>query len=193
MLTLLHGIRGLLFLALALPPSVMAQETRVVTGVVVDAESGAPVADVLVTIQGTDLRAITDPDGRFGVGGVPVGSLQLVLRHVGYGEHAQPLVVGASGSLDFQIRVSSRAIELAPLVVEVASGEAQARRASGTATNVIDRATIEAFAPTGQGLLPLLQGRIPSLRVLGNCVEYRFLQHAVIPDPDNPERMITIP
>jgi len=190
----LRGIAGLLFVqSLAVPPSVCAQETRVVSGVVVDAESGAPVSDALVTIHGTALSAVTDLEGRFEVPGVPLGSRRLVLRHVAYGEQDEPLVVGASGSLDFRIRISSRAIELEPLGVEVPSREAQAQRASGTATNVIDRVTIEAFAPRGQGLLPLLQGRIPSLRVLGNCVEYRFLQHAVLPDPRNPELLITVP
>lgn len=184
----LRRISGLLLgLALAFPPSVGAQETRVVSGVVVDAESGTPVYDALVTIRGTNLRVVTDPEGRFEVSGVPVGSLQLVLSHVAYGEHAQPLVVEASGSLDFQIRVSSRAIELAPLGVEVASREVQAQRASGTATHVIDRATIEAFGTGGQGLLSLLEGRIPSLRVHESCVEYRFLQQAVVEDPRNSE------
>ena len=191
---LLPGIAGLLFvLALALPPSVRAQETRVVSGVVEDAESGAPVSGAVVTIRGTGLSVVTDPEGRFELSGVPVGSLQLVLNHVAYGEQAEPLVVGASGSLDFRIRVSSRAIELEPLGVEVRSREATAQRASGTAANVIDRATIEAFPSQGQGLLPLLQSRIPSLRVLGSCVEYRFLQHAAVPDPVNPELLIMVP
>jgi hypothetical protein len=186
------GIRRLLFvLALAVPPALTAQEARVVTGVVVDAQSGAPVADVLVTIRGTDLRAVTDPDGRFGITGVPVGSLQLVLRHVGYGEHAQPLVVGASGALDFRVRISTRAIELSPVVVEVASAEDRARRASGNVTNVIDRATIDAFSRTGQGLLPLLGSRVPSLRVIGNCLEYRFQAYTPpSPDPDDPSLMV---
>jgi hypothetical protein len=191
---LLRGISGLLLLhALAFPPSVCAQETRVVSGVVVDAESGAPVSDALVTIGDTGLSVVTDSEGRFEVSGVPVGNLQLVLSHLAYGEQAESLVVEASGSLDFLIRVSSRAIELEPLGVEVASREALAQRASGTAINVIDRATIEAFPPSGQGLLPLLQSRIPSLRVLGSCVEYRFLQHATVPDPVNPELLITVP
>jgi len=190
-----RGIIGLLLVqALALPPSVHAQDTRVVSGVVEDAESGAPVSDAQVTIRGTGLSVITDSEGRFQLSGVPVGSLELVLRHIAYGEQAEALVVEASGSLDFRIRASSRAIELEPLGVEVASREAQAQRASGTANNVIDRATIEAFPPGGgQGLLPLLQSRIPSLRVLGNCVEYRFLQHAVVHDPANPELFITVP
>ena len=70
----------------------------------------------------------------------------LVLRHVGYGEHAQTLVVGASGSLEFRVRISSRAIELSPLVVEVVSDAVQARRASGNSLNMIDRPTIDAFS-----------------------------------------------
>lgn len=196
MRTLLHGTRGLVFafvLALALPVSVAAQETRVVSGVVVDAESGAPVSDAVVTIQGTGLSVVTDPQGRFSVNAVPVGSQQLILRHLAYGEHAEALDVASSGSLDFQIRVSVRAIELEPLEVEVRSPEAQARRMAGSPTNVIDRAAIEAFPGGGGGLLPLLAGRIPSLRVDGNCVEYRYLQHAIIPDEANPEVSIIIP
>lgn len=185
---LLRGISGLLFvLALAFAPAVGAQETQVVSGVVVDAESGAPVSEALVTILGTGLSVITDSEGRFEVSGVPIGSQQLVLRHVAYGEHAEPLVVEPAGSLDLRILASTRAIELEALGVEVASPEARARRALGTAGYVIDRAAIDAFPPRGQGLLPLLQGRVPSLRVHGRCVEYRHLQQAVYPDPVDPE------
>lgn len=42
-------------------------------------------------------------------------------------------------------------------------------------------------------MLPLLQGTVPSLRVLGSCVEYRFLQHGAVSDAANPELFITIP
>lgn len=191
---LLRGVRRLLLaLTLAAPSALYAQETRTISGVVVDAERGTPVSSAVVTIAGTGLSAVTDAQGRFEVAGVPIGTLQLVLSHVAYGEQAEALQVGPSGALDFRIRVSSRAIELEPLDVEVASPEAQAERASGTATHVINRATIDAFPPSGQGLLPLLQSRIPSLRVQGNCVEYRFQQHAVLHDPENPELLITVP
>lgn len=188
-----RGFIGILFLlVLTLPRSAGAQETRVVSGVVLDAESGTPVSDAVVEIGGTRLSAVTDREGGFEVRGVPVGSQQLVLRHIAYGEHAQPLLVGAEGSLDLEIRVSSRAIELAPLEVEVA-GETLARRASGTATNVIDRATIEAFPTGGPGLLPILQARIPGLRVDGSCVEYRRLQYRVASDEANPEVVVLVP
>ena len=186
---------GLLLVAVALtvPVSLGAQETRAVSGVVVDADTGAPVSGAVVTILGPGLSVVTDPEGRFEISGVPTGSLELVLRHIAYGEHTEALDVEPSGPLDFQIRVSSQAIELAPLGVEVRSREAQAQRASGTATNIIDQATIEAFAPRGLGVLPLLQARIPSLRVHGNCVEYRFLQQALVPDPQFPELVVATP
>jgi len=187
------GLLGVLALVLGLAPSATAQETRVVSGVVIDAESGAPVSDAVVTIEGTGLSVITDPEGRFSVTGVPVGRRRLLLRHLAYGEHAEALVVASSGPLDFEIRVSSRAIELAPLEVEVRSREAQARRASGTAFNVIDRSTLATFPPGTQGLLEVLQGRFPGLRVNGTCVEYRFLQQAQVPDPENPELTVLSP
>lgn len=178
-------------LGLAYPLSIYAQETRAVSGLVVDAESGAPVSDARITIEGTGRSVVTDPEGRFEVSGIPLGSLHLVLRHVAYGEHRQPLEVEASGSLHFQISVTSRAIELAPLGVEVLSREARDQRASGTATNIIDRAAIMA-SPLGQGLLPVLESRIPSLRVEDSCVEYRNFRFSTIPDP-NSERRLVIP
>lgn len=187
MRSVLFGLGGLPFvlvLSLALPRSVEAQTTRVVSGVVVDADSGAPVADAVITIAGTSARAVTDEEGRFEIGGVPVGERRLVLDHLAYGAHEEPLAVEAGGSLDFRILVSTRAIELAPLLVEVASAEERARRASGGALNVIDRAMIEAHALGGQGLLPLLASRVPGLRVEGGCVEYRRQQAGVFRDPD---------
>lgn len=191
----LRGISGLLFvLGLTIPSVIGAQETRTVSGVVVDAASDAPVSDALVTIRGSGRSAVTDAEGRFELPGVPVGSLLLVLRHVVYGEHDQALEVGASGSLDFLIRVTSRAIELAPLEVEVLSREETDRRARGSAIHVIDRATIEAAAlGPGRGLLPVLQSRIPSLRVEGGCVEYRDFRFTTFPDPANPGRRIVMP
>lgn len=179
------GLLLSLSLALAQPASLRAQETRVVSGVVVDATTAAPVADVLVTIPSTSLGAVTDPSGRFRIEDVPTGELQLSVRHVAYGEHAQPLPVGVSGALEYRIKISSRAIELLPVVVEVESDEERARRSSGTVTNVIDRAAIAAFPMRGPGLLQLLGARVPSLRVVGGCVEYRVMMYTPpTPDPD---------
>jgi hypothetical protein len=163
-------LRLLCVFALALPTTLAAQETRVVTGVVVDAESGAAVADVLLTMPGTDVRAVTDPEGRFRVFGIPSGRVQLVLRHVGYGEHGLAV---APGARDLLVRISSRAIELQPVVVEVLSSEEQARRASGNSLNVIDRPTIDAYLRRGEPFQNVLR-EVPGITVNRNCIEYRL-------------------
>lgn len=183
----------LLLLPLASPSPASAQSNRTISGVVVDTGTGGPVADAVISLRGTGLGAVTDSAGRFEVAGVPVGDHVLVLSHVAWGEQTEPLAITASGPLDFRILVSSRAIVLEPLEVEVAAGAVQAERSSGTATNIIDRTALEASPPGGQGLLDVLRGRIPSLRVMGSCVEYRVQQHGVFQDPDNPELLITVP
>jgi hypothetical protein len=164
-------LRLLSLLAFALPPALVAQDTRVVTGVVVDADSGSAVAEVLVTVPGTNLRVVTDTQGRFRVFGVPTGRVQLVLTHVAYGEHG--LVVAPSpGESDLRIRISSRAIELLPVVVSVLSNEELARRASGNSLNVIERPTIDAYLRRGEPFQNVLR-EVPGIRVNRNCIEYR--------------------
>lgn len=169
-----------------------AQETRPVSGVVVDAETGAPVSEATVAIAGTGQSALTDAEGRFELSAVPLGDHELVLSHLAYGELTEAFVVGEEESLEIRIAVSVRAIELEPLGVEVTSTERRGQRALGTAGIVLDRATIDAFPPSGTGLLPILQSRIPSLKVQGQCVEYRFQQGGVFLD-ENPENLIVVP
>ena len=166
-----HGALGalpLLFL-LALPGALLGQ-TRTVSGTVVDAESGAPVADVLITIPNTSVRVVTDADGRFRLVGVSRERLGLMLSHVGYGRH--PFAVSASGSQEYRIRISPRAIELSPMVVQVSSSAELARRASGNSLNVIERPTIEAYAARGEPFQNALR-EVPGIRVNRNCIEYR--------------------
>src|SRR5688500_7257728 len=96
-------------LALGLVARGAAQETRTVSGVVVDAGTGAPVVDVVTMVQGTALQAITDEQGRFRLDGVPIGSPRLVFRHLAYGEHGRVVVVGDTGALAFLVRISQQA------------------------------------------------------------------------------------
>lgn len=179
--------------AFLLVAPVSAQESRDIAGVVVDAESGEPVVEAEVAIGGSQLGAITDEDGRFEIASVPLGESQVIVRHVAYGEQSESLVLTAEGSSDLRILISSQAIELEALGVEVSGNEAFVQRSLGTAANVIDRAAIEAFGPRGEGVIPLLQSRIPSVKVQGGCVEYRVFQNEVFFDPNDPETLVTVP
>lgn len=55
----------------------------VIRGQVVD-HTGRPVSDVVSELIGTEHRAVSDVDGRFIIGGIPVGRHRLVVRHVGF-------------------------------------------------------------------------------------------------------------
>ena len=188
MRSVLPGIRAfLLVLALALPGAVRAQEARTVSGVVVDAVTAAPVADVLVTIPSTGHRAVTDRYGRFWIEGVPAGGQDLVFRHVAYGEHTQPLVVGAANALEFRIKISSRAIELLPVVVEVMTEAQRMRRASGSSLNTIERPVLDEMSQKGLQTHNVLR-EIPGVHVSGACVEYRLQANTRgTRPPDEPE------
>jgi hypothetical protein len=66
----------------------IAQEQPVtgrVTGTIVEARTGAPLAAVLVKVQATGQQAFSDADGRFEIADVPSGPQTLVISVVGYG------------------------------------------------------------------------------------------------------------
>ena len=69
--------------ALLLTAALHAAQIR---GKVVDAETGKPLADANITVQNTDIGAVTDRNGRFALETAD-GSVTLVIRYVGY----QPL------------------------------------------------------------------------------------------------------
>jgi hypothetical protein len=183
----------LLFAAAALliptlSPELQAQEPKTLSGVIVDADSGEPVLDVLLRIDDSGFRAVSDSAGRFRMEGIPPGSHRLVLSHIAYGEHSRPLTLSDTATADFLIRISRQAIELEPIEVVVLSDAERARRASGNSIDLIERPTIDAFASRGVSLVNLLASEVPGIRVNGPCVEFRLQERSRgigVPDPDN--------
>ena len=154
-----------------------AQEPGTVAGMVLDAESGEPVPDVLVHVQGSELRSLSDAEGRFRIEGVPGGEHRLLFRHLAYGEHTREVTLGGAG-LELQVLMSPEAIELSPLVVEATGEREQRRRFSGNSRAEIGFEEIQAAARTGIGLSDLLR-QMPGVRMrpggAGECIEFRQL------------------
>jgi hypothetical protein len=162
--------------AVSLPATpLLAQEPAAVAGVVVDAESNAPIPGVEIRILGSNLVALSGDDGSFLLAEIPRGSQRLVLRHIAYGEHERTLTLDEPGTLRFLIRMSREAIELEPLVVDVAGAYAdEVFRGGGNPANIIGAETIEAADRTGMTLMSLLR-QVPGVRVRGDdCLEYRL-------------------
>ncbi|HYU77965.1 MAG TPA: TonB-dependent receptor [Vicinamibacterales bacterium] len=92
-------------------PGVAAAQalTGRVTGEVVEARTGAPLAAVLVQIQSTHQRAFSDAEGKFEIADVPAGSQTLVISVIGFGLVRRDLTIAAGGTSELRIPVAGGA------------------------------------------------------------------------------------
>ena len=147
--------------------SASAQSTAAVSGRVIDDTTERPVSEAAVRIVGTELEVLTDGNGSFAIRGVPTGEQQLALEHIAYGTHARTILVTPEADLVFDVRLSQRALTLAPLVVESPT-ELQSRRiSSGFSMNEVLREEIDQAARRGQNLSQLVRDRLPGASVRG--------------------------
>jgi len=104
--------------ALVLTPNTVRAQ-GVVSGRVVQSDSGEPLSGAAVVIQGTELGALTDSNGEFSISDVPVGARTIEARALGYRsvEEGIGVISGAAASVDFSLQV--RPIELGGIRVEV--------------------------------------------------------------------------
>src|SRR2546428_8689258 len=86
--------RWLVSSGISLLPAVLSGQLGPVAGTVTSRASGAPVADVQVTVAGTTLRALTDASGRFRFSDVPGTMVVLPARRVGVRAAQVPIRVG---------------------------------------------------------------------------------------------------
>lgn len=90
-----------------------------VAGVVVEAGSSRPVADVLVVLDTT--RQVTTEDGRFRFVNVLAGSRTLRVSHIAYAQRHDTFIAGNGDLIELQIPIAVEAIRLDPLMVDVRS------------------------------------------------------------------------
>jgi outer membrane receptor for monomeric catechols len=121
-----HSFRFQFLAALLLPglggAPLVGQAT--VTGVVVEAGSRRPIADVLVLLD--TARQVTTADGRFRFTTVAAGSRRLQISHIAYAQRQDTLAVHEGDHIELQIPIAAEAIQLAPLTVDVRSQQLMA-------------------------------------------------------------------
>jgi hypothetical protein len=153
-------ILALLAAALAPVPALgqrPAPEPTVVAGRVTDAASAEPLAGVVLSLEGSALRTLTDSVGRYRLLAVPPGPQVLYVRRIGYAPARVSLEVPASGTLERNVALARSALSL-PEIIVTADPAGRARGELGTAT-VIDRDAIaNQTAASLAGVLELLPG-----------------------------------
>ena len=90
----------------------MAQQTGQVAGRITD-NNGAPLSGVQVAIQGTQLGALSNEQGRYLILRVPPGTVTVNAIRLGYGTISRTVTVAAGGTAnaDFQLAVEAIALE----------------------------------------------------------------------------------
>lgn len=139
-----------------------AQE-RVVTGVVTDSESGAPVPGANITIKGSSLGTATNGDGKFSLA-VPAGASSLTISFIGY--LSQEVAIPLSNTISINLVAS--ASELEEVVVTVGRGS---QRTLIDTPVPVDNFTNKELATTGQFTFDkALQYRVPSFSTVNTPV-----------------------
>ena len=153
----LRAFAGLCFWAAVLAVPVQAQTRAEITGRVVDQETNEPVASAIVSIEGQELRTVTDSAGHYRVTGVPPGPQVLVAGRIGYATIRIPLTVPAAGVVALDIELATSALRMERITV-TADAIARARGELGTAS-VIEQDAIDVYTASSlSGLLELIPG-----------------------------------
>jgi TonB-linked SusC/RagA family outer membrane protein len=156
--------RAFACLALLAGVPLHAQSTGRISGLVVSAANGSPVADAQVSVVGTQLSGRTGPDGRYTINGVPAGRHQVRAGQMGFSSSAVTVTVGAGETATANFTLGTATLTLDTLV---AVGYTTQRRATVsdavsevTAADIQDRqvATVE----------EALRGRVAGVNIVSS-------------------------
>ena len=126
-----------------IPLSGLAQDQAVITGQVTNAETGNPLASVVVELQGPrTAQAVTNPQGQFSFD-VPPGTYAVVASIIGFEtRRIDGIQVAAGGRQVVDVSLRSRAIILNPIVATVGRGVEQKAVEAPASVSVIGEAAI---------------------------------------------------
>src|SRR5205814_1223917 len=149
-----------------LAPAVGAQQQTgggTIAGKATDAQSGAPLEAVTIAVQGTQLGAVTGPDGSFRITRVPNGAHTVVARRLGYGAGTRTVTTGDGQTVTVDFALQTSAVNLQEVVVTGTAGN-QTRAAQGAVVSTINAAEVTAVAPVSN-VTQVLEGRVAGVNV----------------------------
>lgn len=123
-LVLLTGLAG----------AAVAQQRGVVRGTVRDAATSAPIAQAQVTVGGSTIGAVTDAEGRYRVGNLPAGRLEMRVRMIGYRVIQRVIAVPADGEAQEDFTLVASSLSLDEFVVTASGNTESARQLSSPPT-----------------------------------------------------------
>ncbi|CAA9320252.1 MAG: Outer membrane TonB-dependent transporter, utilization system for glycans and polysaccharides (PUL), SusC family [uncultured Gemmatimonadaceae bacterium] len=138
--------------------------TSSIQGTITEAGTGRALADVQVSIAGTQLGAITSATGAYTITGVPAGAQVVRIRRIGYSPLERPVTVAEGETARLDVTLATAATELDRVVV-TGTGTNATRRTLGNAITQLDVADITQRA-TVTNVTEVLQSRTPGVTLI---------------------------
>jgi CarboxypepD_reg-like domain/Carboxypeptidase regulatory-like domain/TonB-dependent Receptor Plug Domain len=122
----------------------MMSSAGTLKGRVLDYASGNPLAGAVISILGTGLRQVTDSAGTFALDSLPPGRHLVTTEYLGYEQRTDSVTVFSQETVNIEVRMATKALELEGLVVTARSrfGETKSL-VTNKREDVINRAQIE--------------------------------------------------
>lgn len=150
-----------LLVAAGAPAETLAQQTGVITGTVQDT-GGRTMWGVQVSIPGTRLGGITDPQGRFRIPNVPVGEHTVRIELIGYETVTRTVTVAPDQTVLLDVTLTQGVVAMEGLVV-TAMGISRQERAIGSAVQTIQPEPLQQARETN--IVSALSGRAAGVQV----------------------------
>ena len=136
------------------------------TGRVTNQATGDVLANAVVTVEGTELRALTDVDGRYQLS-LPPGPHALAFAYPGLDPQRLSVEIAAGERMQRDVALSSSLYKMDRFVVKgLREGQAAAIQEERQAANVRTVAALDAFGNPGASVGEMLQ-RLPGVAVDG--------------------------
>jgi TonB-linked SusC/RagA family outer membrane protein len=139
----------------------IAQTTGRITGRVTEIQTNNPLAGAAVTVTGTQMSAVTGPDGTYTIPGVPPGVRQVTVTRIGYLNRQLTVTVTAGDAAVANVELTPTATGLDEIVV-VGYGAQNRRNVAGSVGTVTTKALETAPVVT---IDQMLQGTVPGVQV----------------------------
>jgi len=141
-----------------------AQERGTVTGVVTAAENGGPLSAANISVGGTQIRTVTDGQGRYRLQ-VPAGQHIIRVATIGREAGSRTVTVAAGETVTANFSLGTSAIALQGVVVNAVTGQAERRVEVGTNVGQVNVAELNK-GPIKQAS-DVLQGRVAGVTMQG--------------------------